>query len=610
MGGGGPIPTGTLSNYFEFSLGDTLGTATSDQIREFHMNAFGVPFSGCFDDYTIDCPIEPDICYEVIVEDVSCTEFTGVFDFCFSVKNNDIVDSLAYVTFNAAGSGVNFSPNQVQFSPPIAPGATSSVVCIQINDPTGLPLPRQITVSHDAHDRLYEFCCLGDSLDIVLPNCCEPCVPDWVVVSPDSLGADSCCFALDFNIECPLSLKQLRVESITPGVEINNVSLGGVGASNWNLTTTNTTAVLDPNGFPTAPVGFYDDLLNFCLNDTVGVPLQEVIVSYIGCTPLGGDTILCQDTLQFNCEIDTDCIEIVEDFVYCDDMGNYFLDFCVQNTSNPPFNANELVINYTSASGLVITPDRFYPISLPLNGIFCGTVQILGFPPNMPSPGQQIQLGFALHQNLGVEYDTCCIDEQLLLVELPDCEPMIEECCENIDVFQALAAQTTITYSAGVVTVDNPNLNDCHFVDILWGDGFGVDHNAAANLPFTHSYAAPGTYTINVLISEESSIGELCFEYALSETIQTQLVPIETHVRMYPNPFVDQLEIQLDSVLDNDQELEVRTANGTLVHRTTLVKGQQNYKIDASRWGAGLYIIYIKNEEGIQSTQRLVKINP
>ena len=75
-------------------------------------------------------------------------------------------------------------------------------------------------------------------------------------------------------------------------------------------------------------------------------------------------------------------------------------------------------------------------------------------------------------------------------------------------------------------------------------------------------------------------------------------------------PFVDQLEVQLGVVLDSDQELEVRTANGTLVHHARLVEGQQNYKIDASRWGAGLYIIYIKNEEGIQSTQKLVKINP
>ena len=609
MCSGAPLPTGLSTDYFEFCLADSLGTAPSQEIRLTYLNTFGLPFAGCVEEFEVECPVVEEPCYELIVDTVRCAELPGVFDLCFTVKNNDILDSLAFVSFNAGSSGVLFSPNQVSFSPPIAPGATSSIVCVQIFDPTGLPLPRQITIGHDAHDRLYEYCCLGDSLDIVLPNCCEPCVPDWVVVSPDSLGADSCCFALDFRVGCPLSLKQLRVESITPGVEINNVVLGGPNATDWNLSTTNTTAVLNPNGTPTAASGFYDDLLNFCLNDTVGVPIQEVVVSYIGCTPLGADTILCQDTLQFNCEIETDCIEIVEDFVYCDEMGNYFLDFCVKNVSNPSFHANELVINNLGSSGLVITPDRFYPISLPVDGIFCGTVQILGFPPNVPSPGQQIQLGFALHQNLGIEYDTCCVDEQELLVILPECEPMGSECCENIDIFQNLASQTSITYAGGLAVVANPNLNDCHFLDIDWGDGFGVNHTAASNLPLSHSYAAPGSYTINVLVYEESPDGTLCFEFGLSQTISAQLVPIETNVQVFPNPVVNELSVQLSNQNDEDQTVEIRTMTGVLVHRSLLKRGTTYYTVDASEWGTGVYTVSILNELGLQSSHKVVKVN-
>ncbi|MCI5083559.1 MAG: hypothetical protein MRY78_17810, partial [Saprospiraceae bacterium] len=349
---GAPIPSGVLNDYLEFCLADSTNTAPSQTIRIFYKNIFGLSFSGCFDDITIECPIEQEEpCYELVVDTLICNELPGIYDLCFTVTNNDILDSLEFVNFTS--SDVIFFPNQVQFTPPIAPGASGPQVCVQIWDNSGLPLPRQISFSHDAHDKAYEYCCLGDSIDITLPNCCEPCVPDWVMVSPDSLGADSCCFALDFNIDCPLSLTELQVQSITPGVTINNVVLGGPGAANWTLSSNSTSATLNPAGMPTAAVGFYDDLLSFCLDDSLGIGLQEVIVSYIGSNGLGGDSILCQDTLQFNCEIDTDCIEIVQDSVYCDDQGNYFLDFCVTNVSNPPFSANELVIDYTSASGLI-----------------------------------------------------------------------------------------------------------------------------------------------------------------------------------------------------------------------------------------------------------------
>ncbi len=138
-------------------------------------------------------------------------------------------------------------------------------------------------------------------------------------------------------------------------------------------------------------------------------------------------TLFCchdrMDTLRITLPDCTNCIDIVEHNVYCDDNGDYYLDFCVANNSTPLFMADELDIAKLSSTPPSIGLSQYLwnntsnPGDFPITSTtpFCETVQIIGV---NPQAGDVISLEFRFNN---VALDSCCVEREILNITLPEC---------------------------------------------------------------------------------------------------------------------------------------------------------------------------------------------
>lgn len=523
----GPIPMGSSPDYLEFCMIDSVNTSSLQDFKVTYLNANCSPIPDCMDLLQTECPIMPDIdldCYEIVMDTVICDTIPGLYDICFTIKNNDPTHSLKWLDLSA--SNILFlGGNSICISPSIPPGGVSGQICTQIYDNSGLSLPRTIKIDHAAHDSLYNYCCQDlDSLCVVLPNCCDPCESDWVTLDSTGMGVDSCCFALDILVECPLSLTKIITESLTPGVLFGSVYVGGPCAPGWNINSFNANAATFTPVGNSAPVGLCNNLINFCLNDTLGTsPVQQVAIHYITTDLFGLETITCSDTLEFNCNMNVECLEITQDSVYCDSNGDYFLDFCVKNIAFPTFTADKLVLNKISSTPpfLGILPTTFTGISIPPTSTFCGTVQISGVPGLAPFPGQKIVLGFAMHETNAIGQDTCCLDTEELCVVLPPCS----DCCEDFQLFCNSVQPNTVIYGiCDSAFVSIAYADSCTYADIDWGDGTTEAH--VGSFSTSHNYNIPGTYTVCADYKESSDGGQtFCWNKLVCDTVTVEICP-------------------------------------------------------------------------------------
>jgi len=518
-----PLPIGTSADYLSFCMADSFNTSGLQTLKVTYLDSLCQPIDMCMDTLEVECEISSieEDCYEVLIDTIYCDTIPGLFNLCLRVKNNGVTNGLSWL--DLASSNISFLPSsQVGFSPPVQIGNTSPQVCIQLFDFSGLSLPRDIKIDQAAHDSLYQYCCNDlDSLCVTLPNCCDPCLSPWVAL--DTLSSDSCCYALDITVDCPLTMTKVVLESLTPGVLIGSAFVGGSCAPNWNIGPFNQQfATYTPVG-GTAPVGFCDNLISFCLDDTLGVPLQQVAVHYITMDNLGQEITACSDTMDFNCSQDIDCLQITHDSVYCDANGDYFLDFCVKNTSNPAFNADQLVMSVKAPNPFLlnITPNNLFPITLNHNTTYCGTVQIIGVPTFSPFAGQDFTLGFAMHENNAIGKDTCCIEDETLHVILPPCT----DCCEDFDDFC-----NNITYSTSIYGICDTGYvqvaygDSCTYTDIDWGDGSTASF--VGTFQANHSYTTPGSYIVCADFKESTDGGmSFCWNKVICDTLMIDDCP-------------------------------------------------------------------------------------
>jgi len=155
-----------------------------------------------------------------------------------------------------------------------------------------------------------------------------------------------------------------------------------------------------------------------------------------------------------------------------------------------------------------------------------------GWPPNAPPMGSFCLSG---------ELDTCDIpilvkysdigplDFPILVCEEPatlPCDSVVTCCQQNIEEFCAEIEQGfDIFFSTfesdsceGIVQVEVPNLTDCRYYQIDWGDGNIDGPVQSAQLPFNHDYAEPGTYPVCLLVFERDGV-EICLEKEVCDTI-------------------------------------------------------------------------------------------
>jgi hypothetical protein len=110
---------------------------------------------------------------------------------------------------------------------------------------------------------------------------------------------------------------------------------------------------------------------------------------------------------------------------------------------------------------------------------------------------------------------------------------------------------------------------------------------------FQHSPTTQGKayYRLKMVNSDGS------FEY--SKTISMKLNCSKTQILIYPNPVKDILNINITNAQDNVTRASLFDNNGKLIHSVQLVSGTNN--IDMTRFAKGMYMLTLKNSNGIQN---------
>jgi hypothetical protein len=161
---------------------------------------------------------------------------------------------------------------------------------------------------------IYGDTCCCDSLCIELPNC-DPC--DNISVSTTS-DSTSCCQQISItNNFLGNYFSGVSVVPISFGASIASTTLG-VGGAGWASAGNSSIMSFYPPGNSTIPVGTITDLFTLCLNLQIGAAIPQIVVfNWFVPGADGTDSVVCTDTLVFNCDppLQNPCGEIKDSIV-------------------------------------------------------------------------------------------------------------------------------------------------------------------------------------------------------------------------------------------------------------------------------------------------------
>ncbi|MEP7321818.1 MAG: LamG-like jellyroll fold domain-containing protein [Saprospiraceae bacterium] len=230
-------------------------------------------------------------------------------------------------------------------------------------------------------------------------------------VSPEVL--DSCCFILTLhnqklNYFTGIQLCTSNGVSISTVASLNGWTLDGYSAQFLSLVPPGPSGSL-------APGGNYN-FIKFCLSNYLNVPNQQVMVKYFG----PDETIVCVDTLNFNCSKKPKCIKVT-DTVECAANGKYKMSFCIMSNALIGWNVNSVQLN--PPPGITFTPSVFSVNNLMPGQMQCGFMTLI----SGAVDGQTICYSITAHKddistNPNVNPTTCCTDTLMLgCVTMPEC---------------------------------------------------------------------------------------------------------------------------------------------------------------------------------------------
>jgi uncharacterized repeat protein (TIGR01451 family) len=207
-------------------------------------------------------------------------------------------------------------------------------------------------------------------------------------------------------------------------------------------------------------------------------------------------------------------------------------------------------------------------------------------------------------------------------------EVVVEECRCKIDVsFSATSHNLDVTFD-GTATVSTQPI-----ALYVWDFGDGT---VGTGQIVNHSYNSSGAYTVTLTVYSMGPKGEICecvekcstdirvrrgdavfycnprdFESLKQGSLQKTTAII---VNASPNPFKDRVTVSFeqDSNLKTtetiDYSLELLSANGMVLQTKKLQNLKEAVSFDAKNYGAGLYIILLKNVKGIIQNKKVIKL--
>lgn len=531
---GAPFPSGQLDDVISFCFGDSLYTTNAQFVELTYYDEKCNPIVNCTDTLEFTCetvPIETELCTTIDFLSASCNpDADGLQTVSILVSNytgNEITEVKVYSLFPPLVENVDFSA-----TPITATTDGSGTATISFNVPTGglsLPtsIPLYVTVHAPGAPGLN--CCTREVL-IDLEPCCDPCSINWLTVSPER--QDSCCTEITIENSCDNELRKVTATVLSQGAVMNSIAINNAYSDDWEVGNNSGTNYIEAH-FTTddyAPAGVYQNLFSFCLRDTVGNGIEMVQIDYVG-EGVNGDTILCSEVIEVFCEREPECLAVVSDTVYCDTEGNYYLDLTFVNNSYPAFTGDILFTETESSgttTGLGIAPPLSSNIGMLPNGTHLETYSITG----NPQQGDQLLLSTSLQSAFGQSLDSCCYDDNLLTITIPEC---IDDCCRDYEKFyQAVAASTGTTAQCDTARLGAFRLDSCMFATVDWGDG--TFSNYQGSFTGQHIYNQDGNYNVCVQFGESLDGGQtFCWERQRCDSIYVEACSPT------PTPFCDTL---------------------------------------------------------------------
>jgi len=443
------IPVESSDSVLTFCLEPTVEAPSPMQTVVFtwYEEIAGVPgyLVSCLDTVVFNCIPDLDVeCLE-IQPTVNCNPANvNEYLVTFTVTNQSsfpatqlVLDNLENPVafgFSACDADDHLPSIAIPFGTPLAPGATSELLCVKIHATDPVLSPANLNIY--AGLITPEECCTNEEqVQISLQPCCNPCSEIQMVDFPLQEDGAGCCYSMDIENNCPYDFfTKVETKVITPGVEFGYHALGGPSAQGWNIGQSTPTSILwEMNGNAYIPHGTTMDLIQFCLDDIEEqseVP-QLIQVSWITEGHNGKDSIACMDTLRFNCEpvVDYNCLEVSEPLLECfADSNLYCYTFTVKNVSDIPFGATNLDLFEASGAPIeFIGGGGTFPLP-PLNQGDSIRLTACFVPDMFPLVDSFLVFQYRLRYLMG---DTCCYESSLDTVLIEDfCAPEPpHDCC-------------------------------------------------------------------------------------------------------------------------------------------------------------------------------------
>jgi hypothetical protein len=540
---GGPkgIPPGNYPNAVTFCLGNITSTSQVPQVVVFNWYALGpndAPMLICRDTCYFECepPVVGGQCLGVVWDSLVCNPNNPLeYTYYFQVQNLSSFQA-QQIILSSLPSGFAFKPCPppvitttspaivVPSSPTVVPpGGLFPLQCVQLVSTTAITSPTTLCFNVGIFNQ--DSCCHRKHC-IALKPCCLPCERRRVVVSqqqPQPPG--TCCRALDIFNGCngPYFTK-LELLSLTPGVVFGSHATGGSSPSLWYNPISTPTQIQWQHVSGFVPFGLHAGLIQFCLDSILSpaqVP-QVVVLNWIATSSSGKDTVVCSDTLRFECQppIIKKCVDVLESNIVCvkDSISNqpiYALQLTIQNTSTPPNTATHLILTPVSSPAPVVWPNPI-PLSpsLPPGGITTVSTTLY-WSASPPPPGTLVCFQLRLADLLSGSQWCCFADT--FCIPLPPC------CCLDMESLCADFEQATtwiIDTAQCKVTLQFDSLFCPGYIEwINWGDGNQVYGPYYPGSMPMHTYLGSGTYVLSYLAIQTDATGAICMEKIEQDTL-------------------------------------------------------------------------------------------
>lgn len=569
---GDPLPEGVLDSFIVICLENAVDTP-QQIIFDWYDFEFNI---ACSDTLYFNCPVEPD-CLYLAADTIYCVD-TGIV-YTITVCNPIDADfNVGYIAIMPLSpSGILISPPAIYDTlNPLGPGQCRDYTFILTGTAIAGDTFCYTLTAHDVPPGEIDTstCCMLDTVYcVVLPDC-DPCDNVGVEnVVPTTAKDGYCCYNIsllnNYTFD-PNLLTGIGICTISPGTSL---SLNNPFGSGW-ATVTYTPTMIQLNVVPplgnVIPQGVVS-LPELCIK-TDQAPPQTIEIKW-----LGGDRVVCRDTIPLGCE--PPCGYITSEHFVCNDDGTWTYSGVIKNTS--PFTMGEAHFVFTSPVGL-----SGYDQTISLGALPPGGTQSFSLVIGAPAVwGDTVCFTVALHAlNDDANHTHCCnFHDCIVLPECPcHCDASFDELKEKgISCTATTPPSFTYTFAPG------GRLTSCDVVIWSWSDSPEQD-TTYGNESITHVFLGTGINQVCMQIIRTDVNGQTCVLEICKTVIVNPLMPtIDWSV--FPVPATNEAFVEVETRQDNPVNLRVIDLYGRVIARASAESSKEVIRISLKDVPNGVY---------------------